>query len=164
MPGQQRPLRRGGARGLLAVSMSTRIGHLMTRDPVTIQSSTSVEEAARLLAARGLRHLPVVDSAGLLIGMVSDRDLRGPLIGTGGAAPPATATVDTLMARDLVTAQADDRLGAVARRIVDEHIGAVPIVDAGGVLVGIASYVDILRRLAADAEADARALERMDGH
>jgi acetoin utilization protein AcuB len=150
------------ARGLLATM--TRIGHLMTRDPVTIRSTTSLAQAARLMIECGLRHLPVVDGDGVLIGMISDRDLRGPLIGSGEAAPVPTAAVDAIMARELITARAEEELGAVARRIVDERIGAVAIVDAGGVLVGIASYVDVLRRLADDADADARSLERIDGH
>jgi len=140
----------------------TRIGHLMTPDPATIQATTTVEDAARLMAARKLRHLPVVDGAGLLVGMISDRDLRGPLVGTPGAAPAPTAEVGTLMTRTLVTALAQDDLGAVARRIVDHRIGAVPIIDEAGGLQGIVSYVDVLRRLAEDAEVDARAVERMD--
>ena len=41
-------------------------------------------------------------------------------------------------------------------------LGAVPVVDGQGTLRGIISYVDILRRLADDADADARALELME--
>lgn len=137
----------------------TRIGHLMTPAPTTIRATTTVAEAAGLMAARGLRHLPVTDDAGQLVGIVSDRDLRGPL---GGGAPAPGTAVSTLMATELVTARPEEDLGAVARKIVDRRIGAVPIVDEGGGLQGIVSYVDVLRRLADDAEADARAVERMD--
>lgn len=141
----------------------TRISHLMTPNPATIQTTTTVEEASRQMARLGLRHLPVVDHQGRLVGMLSDRDLRGPMVGaTAPAAPSPTSEIGFLMARDLVTAKADDELGAVARRIVDRRIGAVPIVDERGVPVGIVSYVDVLRRLADDAEADARAVDLMD--
>jgi len=61
-----------------------------------------------------------------------------------------------------VTAGPDDDLGAVARVIVERRFGAVPIVDAAGVLVGIVSFVDVLRRLAEEAEADARAVAMID--
>jgi len=142
----------------------TRIEHLMTPEPVTIHVETTVEEASRLMVTCGLRHLPVVDAAGHLLGMISDRDLRGPLVGARapGQGPVATDEIRSYMARDLVTAQPDEELGAVVRRIVDKRIGAVPVVGAGGELRGIVSYVDVLRKLADEADADAHALELME--
>jgi len=112
----------------------------------------------------GLRHLPVVDEAGRLVGMLSDRDLRGPMVGLidGVAAPSPATSIATLMTVDVVTAAPDDELGVVARRIVDRRIGAVPIVDSSGAPIGIISYIDVLRRLADEAEQDARAIDLMD--
>lgn len=131
----------------------------MTAHPATILSTTTIAEAASLMIERGLRHLPVVDGAGRVIGMVSDRDLRGSL---AGAPPSPSAEVGSLMAREVITAQPGDELGTLARVIVERRIGAVPVVDADGRLQGIASYVDVLRRLADDAEADALAVARME--
>ncbi|MBZ0237400.1 MAG: CBS domain-containing protein [Deltaproteobacteria bacterium] len=140
----------------------TRIAHLMTPEPVTIRVDTTVAEASQIMATCGLRHLPVVDAGNHLIGMISDRDLRGPLVGRDGAGPVASDEVRGYMTRDLITAEPEEELGAVARRIVDRRIGAVPVVDPKGELRGIVSYVDVLRRLADDADADARALELME--
>ncbi len=144
----------------------TPIAHLMTPEPVTIRSIALVAEASRLMVTRGLRHLPVVDDEGRLVGIVSDRDLRGPLIGddrpTRPSRPAPTASIGGLMTRDVQTARPEESLGAVARRIVDRRVGAMPIVDESGRLVGIVSYMDVLRRLAEDAEHDARAIELMD--
>jgi acetoin utilization protein AcuB len=143
----------------------SRVAHIMTPSPATIRVTATAGEAARELQRLSLRHLPVVDATGRLVGMVSDRDLRGPMVGSEPrdrpALTPATPLAE-LMTRDVVTAVADDELGAVARRIVERRIGAVPIVDAAGVPVGIVSYVDVLRRLADEAEQDARAVELMD--
>lgn len=140
----------------------SRVAHIMTSDPATIRASATAGEAAREMQRLRLRHLPVVDEAGALVGMLSDRDLRGPLVGTEGAAPLPGTPVASLMTKDVVTARAEEDLGVVARRIVDRRIGAVPIVDGEGVPVGIISYVDVLRRLADEAEQDRRAIERMD--
>jgi acetoin utilization protein AcuB len=48
---------------------------VMTSDPLTVDPNTSLKEAARLLRQRGIRHLPVVDSAGHLTGILTDRDI-----------------------------------------------------------------------------------------
>jgi CBS-domain-containing membrane protein len=50
---------------------------LMTEDPVTVSMMGKVQDAARLLQSLDVRHLPVVDEEGTLVGMLSDRDLRG---------------------------------------------------------------------------------------
>jgi len=149
--------------GLLEQGMS-RIAHIMTPEPVTIRATATAAEASREMQRLGLRHLPVVDEAGRLVGMLSDRDLRGPMVGIvdGVAAPSPATSIATLMTVDVVTAAPDDELGVVARRIVDRRIGAVPIVDGSGTPIGIISYIDVLRRLADEAELDARAIDLMD--
>lgn len=142
----------------------SRASHLMTPSPATIRDTATAVEAAAEMQRLGLRHLPVVDAAGRLVGILSDRDLRGPMIGTAHDRPvlEPTTPVATLMTRDVVTAAPTDELGKVARRIIEHRIGAVPIVDAAGIPQGIISYVDVLRRLADEADADANAVELMD--
>ncbi|MCE9580690.1 MAG: CBS domain-containing protein [Deltaproteobacteria bacterium] len=142
----------------------TRIAHIMTPHPTTIPATATAEEAARAMLAGGLRHLPVVDAAGVLVGILSDRDLRGPLLGdlAGRPAPARTVPVASIMTTGAITAVPDDDVGTVARQIVEHRIGAVPIVDAAGTPVGIVSFVDVLRRLAEEAEQDARAVALID--
>ena len=53
---------------------TTRVGQVMTRDPICLEASTSVAEASELLNRRGFRHVPVL-AAGRLAGIVSLRDL-----------------------------------------------------------------------------------------
>lgn len=53
---------------------STTIGDRMTRDLATVEPRTDVADAARIMAERGIRHLPVVDR-GELVGIISIRDL-----------------------------------------------------------------------------------------
>lgn len=141
----------------------SRIEHMMTPDVATIPVSATAAEAAQVMDRLGLRHLPVVDDVGHLVGILSDRDLRGPMIGIATERGVTAATpIERLMTRDVVTASPGEHVGDVARKIVEHRIGAVPIVDSANVPIGILSYVDVLRRLADDAARDARAIELMD--
>jgi CBS domain-containing protein len=54
-----------------------RAGSLMTTPPITVAPDTPVAQAARLMQANGVKHLPVVDSDGKLVGIVSRADLLG---------------------------------------------------------------------------------------
>jgi CBS domain-containing protein len=57
-----------------------RISEVMTKDPITVGPGTSLREAARVMADKWIRHLPVVDG-GKLVGVISQRDLAGILAG-----------------------------------------------------------------------------------
>ena len=57
---------------------TTAVSDVMTREVQTVAPETSLHEAARLMATRWIRHLPVV-SSGAVVGMVSQRDLVGVL-------------------------------------------------------------------------------------
>ena len=58
----------------------TRISEVMSKDLVTVGPGTSLREAARVMAERWIRHLPVLDG-GKLVGVLSQRDLAGVLAG-----------------------------------------------------------------------------------
>jgi CBS-domain-containing membrane protein len=53
-----------------------RVSQLMTRGPATIQEAATIGAAWKLMRARKIRHLPVLDASGRLVGVVTDRDLR----------------------------------------------------------------------------------------
>ncbi len=131
---------------------------LMTGDPVTVSPSTKVREAARILHDLDIRHLPVVDELGALVGMLSDRDLRGfsipYLIGDEYAGNIETAldsNVATLMNGAVVSVDTEADAAEIVDLMLDNRIGAVPVVDGDGKLVGIVSYVDLLRELPLEA-------------
>jgi CBS domain-containing protein len=124
---------------------------IMTPAVLTASPDDLLLEAADLMAAHGVRHLPVVDRTGLLIGILSERDVRSAF------GVPAQALAHWTQApgrdrkvRDVMTEQVDvvrpeerltDVIGAMARR----NVGALPVVDRAGRPVGIVSYLDVLR-------------------
>jgi CBS domain-containing protein len=73
------------------------VGDVMSTDVVTTTPDTPVRDAARLMARDWIRHLPVVESGGRLVGIVSQRDITGVFAALiRGADVPEIAT-DTLV-------------------------------------------------------------------
>ena len=128
---------------------------IMTREVNTVSETTTIAEAAQILSSLAIRHLPVTRD-GELVGMVSDRDLRD----AGVILSAEVADIDRIrafgrrpvseiMTGDVITVDPATPVGDIANLLVDEKIGAVPVVDEhDNSLVGLVSYVDVLRALA----------------
>jgi CBS domain-containing protein len=127
---------------------------LMTESPAVVDVTATLRTAIERLQALDIRHLPVVDSDGELVGMISDRDLRGLrspyfLGGEDDAAIRAAfdASVASVMSSDVIAVAEDADAAEIVDLMLDYKIGAIPVVDADRQLVGIVSYVDVLRAL-----------------
>jgi CBS domain-containing protein len=127
---------------------------VMTSAVAAISPEARLVSAAEIMVARRVRHVPVVDAKGTIIGMVSDRDLRD-LVGDPAifvrsqGHDQATLRVRDAMTPSPVTVREDTALDELALLFADRAIGAVPVVTAAGTLVGIVSYIDVLRAFAA---------------
>jgi CBS domain-containing protein len=78
----------------------TRISQVMSKDLVTVGPGTSLREAAKIMADRWIRHLPVLDG-GRLVGILSQRDLAGVLAGALNEPEALEALVEaSQLARD----------------------------------------------------------------
>ncbi len=143
---------------------------IMTAEVATVAPDTSVREIAALLLERRISAAPVVDTAGKLLGIVSEGDLmRRQDIGTAGrrswwldliSSPEARAAdyvkshgakAADVMTPDVVTVTADTPIGKIAETLERNHIKRVPVVTDGK-LVGIVSRADLLRALVAQKE------------
>ena len=128
--------------------------HQIMSSPVTtLTPETSILEAWRLFRAKRYRHIPVVDSEGRLVGIVADRDLLR-YAAVNGRIPPfdehsveAQTAIATLMKPRVLTATPDTEIRQIARVLIEQHIGAMPIMDYQGRLRGIVTRSDILRAL-----------------
>jgi CBS domain-containing protein len=141
---------------------------IMTADPVTISSETTVTEAARLMSEKRIGALPVVDK-GVMVGLVTEGDLimqdvkvHFPtylsLLGGYVFAPGASdrfehslrkavaASVADVMTREPVTVTPDALVTDVATLLVERDIARVPVMD-GETVIGIISKSDIVRSL-----------------
>ncbi len=130
------------------------VEEVMSRDPFTVDVTESIAQVMRKLAEADVRHLPVVED-GALVGIISDRDLRAyspavmlefeqPLEVRKRLAQP----VASVMASDVVSVNPETELFEVVELMLDQRIGAIPVVQPDGAqLVGIVSYIDVLRAL-----------------
>lgn len=133
---------------------------LMTANPASVPSTAKVRRAVDILQTLEIRHLPVVNEDRELVGMVSDRDSRAlavpDFVGeeyVGSLRTALDANVATLMSSDVISVGAEADAAEIVELMLEHKIGAVPVIDADGVLIGIVSYVDVLRSLALETNA-----------
>ncbi|MBN2875689.1 MAG: CBS domain-containing protein, partial [Spirochaetales bacterium] len=125
----------------------------MTANPITVTLGTTVPDALTLMRERKVRRFPVVDKAGKLVGIVSEKDLLY------ASASPATTLnvweinallaklqVDRYMSKNVVTVAETTPLEEAARIMADKKIGGLPVVRDGA-LVGIITETDVFRSL-----------------
>jgi len=127
------------------------VGRRMKRALVTVTPGATLEEAARLLKAHRIHHLPVVEEGTRLAGIVTDTDLRNATLdGMFGGADRGDSgrpvTVGEIMTRELMTLSPGDTLDDAMLVLSRERIGALPVVEEGR-LVGIVTKADILSAL-----------------
>jgi len=125
--------------------MDLHVRRYMTASPTTVAPATTIVEAHRIMRRDGIRHLPVVDAAHTLVGLVSLRDLD--FAATFRPFDGDAVTVgDAMFAKELYTIEPGAELLEVARHLLDTKYGCAVVVDAGRV-VGIFTLVDALRAL-----------------
>lgn len=141
----------GAARSRPLAAPQLRIADVMHRDVATVHGDDDLVDAAARMVHHNVRHLPVVDGEGRVIGMLTDRDVR-----TAVGDPRRAIDDDTLRVRvralkvwaamttPVVSVLPETPLGEAIGHFVDRRVGALPVVDEEEHLLGIVSYVDVL--------------------
>jgi CBS domain-containing protein len=139
-----------------------RVHELMTRRVATVHPASSVEAAVRLMTECDCGALPVTGDNGLLVGMVSDRDIVMRIIGRGRDA--RAAIVADCMTERVFACYANESVGECMRQMARHQVRRMPIVDDRGRLVGIVSQSDLARHAAQrPAREERRALTEVVG-
>jgi len=124
----------------------------MTPNPVTLSPEESLMEALQLMRLRKIRRIPVVSTAGKLVGLLTEGDLK--------RAEPSTLSdtqeqfmavmegtqVNRIMIQNLVTATPDTLLIDAARTLFRNKYGALPVLE-GEKLVGMLTDHDLIGAL-----------------
>jgi CBS-domain-containing membrane protein len=122
---------------------------VMTQDPLSVTTTETVGKADELMAENSIRQIPVVKGREL-IGIVTDRDVRAFLNDALQGEPEAReralkTAVGNIMTTEPLSVAPDDDLKDALEILIEQKFGAIPVVDEAEGLVGIVSYVDVLR-------------------
>jgi len=127
------------------------VRELMSGGVITVHRETPVVEARDLMARERIRHLPVTDIGGAVLGMVTDRDIRLNLPSQATTLSVweinhllTKLTVEEVMSKPVITVTPDRPARDAARLMLDHKIGALPVLDDGH-LIGILTETDIVR-------------------
>lgn len=132
-----------------------RVKELMAKEVVLIGPAESCLDAVARMQRARVRHLPVVNRDGMLVGIVTDRDLRHHLFSPRVFQSLATERVDKLlesvrvsevMSTGVLTIEADASLDEAAATMRTRRVGSLPVVAQGRV-VGILTEIDVLRQI-----------------
>ena len=131
-----------------------KVSELMTHDPVSIDSSASVADVCELMRERDIRHVPIVER-GTLVGIASDRDLArldlGSVLASEGPdwlRQQLETPIVRFMSPDVISVFPEMDIGDAVDLLIDHKVGALPVLRLEtGELVGILSYIDVLKAL-----------------
>lgn len=126
----------------------------MATNVISVTEDVSMMKAARLLKEHNISRLPVLDGAGRLIGIVSDRDIKE-------ASPSKATTLDMhelyyllseikvkdIMTRNPISTTGDDTIEHAALLMVEKNVGGLPVVDGNAQVVGMITDSDIFKVL-----------------
>ena len=122
---------------------------LMSKPAVTILPSQDYKTALALMQEKSLHHLPVVNSDGELSGMAAERDLL--IAATHYLQSPVE--VGDVMHRGVTAVTPETTAAKAARLMLSQRIGSLPVVNAGGEVIGIVTETDVLKAFAESPQA-----------
>lgn len=129
------------------------VSRSMTRKVITAGPETGIFEAQELMAQSKIRHLPVIETDGRLVGIVTDRDIRSALPYEFFKKHPSKREKEKfsklqmkdIMSKNPITISPTYTIQDALLMIQDAKVGALPVVDEENRLTGIISVRDLLR-------------------
>ncbi|WP_462323536.1 CBS and ACT domain-containing protein [Desulfoplanes sp.] len=129
----------------------------MTEGCINLSEETNVLDASEIMRRTKVRQFPVIDSRGGLVGIVSDRDIRDAMPSKYLPGDPVsnqetnllTLRVSDIMTIDPLVTSPEETVETVAAILLQNKIGALPVLDGANALVGIITEIDVLRYLCA---------------
>jgi len=118
----------------------------MTTNPRTVQRDASVMEAARIMEQADVGSIPVVDTAEILVGMVTDRDIAIRAVAAG--LDPRQTKVGDIATENISPAYPDEPLDEALEQMAYRQVRRLPVIEDDRV-VGILAQADMVHELKA---------------
>ena len=133
---------------------SLRVRDLMTTGIFAVSPEAPVSALQDLMDEKSIRHVPVVEADGTLVGLVSQRDVLRYQSAFEDDLPLSTrddlltvTCAGDIMTRQVETIEADEDLAVAARILLDNKYGCLPVCEEG-ILAGIITEADFVRLIA----------------
>lgn len=111
---------------------------LMSTSLISMRETDRVSVALREMTLAGVRHMPVVDGAGRIVGLVSSTDL---VAAVGRKEDPELGAI---MTREVRTVRPSTLAEHAVAMMIDHKFNALPVVGENGELVGLLTATDFL--------------------
>ncbi len=111
----------------------------MILDPITLPKEATIGEANKIMRENKIGGIPIIDKEGVLIGIITNRDLR--------FLTDMKQEVGAVMTKEnIITVKEGVELAAAEKVLMQHKIEKLPIINEKGVLTGLVTYKDILKK------------------
>lgn len=115
-----------------------RVLEIMDRRVISISEEEPIRDAARKLLKGETNHLPVINSAGVLVGIVTTYDISKAVVNPGKG-----TLVQDIMRRKVITTTSDEAVDIAVQKLEKHNISALPVVDRELKVVGMLTAIDL---------------------
>lgn len=106
------------------------VSDIMKLDVVTVQEDISIEDAAQIMFDNGITHLPVVSDDEQIRGIITSWDISK-------AVALKFTTLDRILTKNVITSRPDEGIEKCARKMQNNNISALPVIDENRKVIGI---------------------------
>ncbi|MEM1552427.1 MAG: CBS domain-containing protein [Candidatus Bathyarchaeia archaeon] len=122
-------------------TLKVKVSRIMTRNLITVSVGSTVEEAVKRMIDSDVECLPVIDSKGILRGLLTFRDIITKAVYS--QADVRKLKVEDIMTKDLVTCKPNDTVLDVVKTMKNKHLRRIPVVNTKNKLVGLITDFDL---------------------
>ena len=120
----------------------TEVADVMIGKVVTLSPHHNFNDVANLMNDRYFRHCVVVDQGGVVIGVISDRDILRTLARNPNS---RSKSLDQIMTKQPVTVKRNTAIIDAVGKMLAKRINCLPVIDDDGKVCGIVTSTDLLK-------------------
>ena len=120
----------------------TEVADVMTGKVVTLSPHHSFNDVANLMNDRYFRHCVVIDQGGLVVGVISDRDILRALARNPNS---RSKSLDQIMTKNPITVKRNTAIIDAVGKMLAKRINCLPVIDDDGRVCGIVTSTDLLK-------------------